>query len=147
MIDKPPSKPAKDGRITIRRYTLAVAPLLWCIGALSCYVRGCDETDTLLKTVTYTLSGLTGWLAYLLVWRPTNVSCIRRSTWVFIQGVNYLQPTVPPWPFWRMLGINIIGSILMMLLTGLIMSWVDRSRGIKPTPRSSLHPLSDDQVA
>jgi hypothetical protein len=147
MIDEPPSKPPKDGRVAIRRFTLALAPLLWCVGFFICHVRGCDETDTLLKTVTYTVSGLGGWLAYLLVWRPTDVRCFR---WVYVTTFTnhlYLQSTVPPWPFWRMLGYNLIVSTLILLLCGLMMSRVERHLGIKPTPRSSVHPLSDDQIA
>jgi hypothetical protein len=145
MIDDPPSKPAKDGRTAIRRFTLMLAPLLWCMGFCFCQVSGCDMTETLMKTITYTLSGLGGWLVFLFVWRPSHPQCL----WIAIVGTNhtFLHPTVPPWPFWRMLGLQLIISILFMLLGGLIIRWYDRTMGIKPSPRSSLHSLSDDQVA
>ena len=145
MIVEPSSKPGEDGRVAIRRFTLALAPLLLGLGCFTCHARGCDRADTLMKTVTYTLSGLAGWLAYLLAWRPSDARCIRHA--VYVMFGPYLQPTVPPWRFWRMLALQTLFAILMMLLVGLIESRIGRRVGVKPTHRSSIHPLSDDQVA
>jgi hypothetical protein len=146
MIDKPSPNPAKDERTAFWRLTLILPPSLWCMGfCLSHFLSGCDIPLALSKATAYVLSGMGGWLVYLLIWKPSNPVF---TPWKLMgMNVPLLGQTVTSWPFSEMLAHGLIVSISLALLLGPMFRWFDRHLGIKPTPRSSLHPLSDDQVA
>ncbi len=149
MIDDPPSKPPKDYRAAIRGITLGYAPFLWCSGYAMCWIRGLDGDDTFMNTVTYTLTGFAAWLFYLLVLRPDFLRADSiLPAQIPLMNFHYLQPTVPPWPFWRMLGFYLVVSIVNMLVLTFFLRWTFSAirGGGKPRLPSSAHPLSDDQI-
>src|SRR3954463_3999590 len=106
MQDERSPEPATSTRTLFWRVTLALFPLLWCFGLISSLLMGCILSQALLKATAYALSGLAGWIVYLLIMRPS-----RSSFGVFFAGINIqavanvamLNPTRSPWPFPQML--------------------------------------------
>jgi hypothetical protein len=146
MIDEPPTKPPKDNAAAIRLFTLVLVPFLWCWGfCVSHFGMGCDTPLALSKATAYTLSSMGGYLAYFLIWKPSSL--LYTPHLLPIVNNSLLNQTVTPWPFHEMLAFGLISSISFALLIGPLFRLFERRRGLKPTPPSSLHPLSDDQIS
>jgi hypothetical protein len=141
MSDKPFSRTAKSDRTAIRRFTLALPPLLWCFGFVTSLLAGCSAPEALLKATAYMLSGFGGWIVYLLVRSPSDLLFAP----VLLTGINVtmLNPTRTPWPFPQMLAHGLFTSVLCMLIAGLVGRWLERAKSGRP---SGVHPLSDAEV-
>ncbi len=141
MGDEQSPRTAMDTRPAILRFTLAVPPLLWCVGLLFSLFMGCDAPQALLKATAYILSGLGGWLVYLLIRRPSDFPF---APAIFIgMNVQLLNPTRTPWPFASMLAHGLIVSILCMSLIGLAGRLPGWRKSMRP---SGVHPLSDAEI-
>lgn len=141
MNHKPSSYPASAWSENWR-FTLVLPLLLWCLGFLTSFILGCSVPQALLKATAYALSGLAGWIVYLLTRRPSDIPV---AVWAFTASGNtqLLQPTKILWPFPGMLAHGLILSIFAMSLTGLVGRWLE---GRKRPALTVAHPLFDDQV-
>ena len=142
MNDKPSSYPETDTLTENWRFTLVLPLFLWCLGFLMSFILGCSVPQALLKATAYALSGLAGWMVYLLMRRPSDIPIV---VWAFTASGNtqLLKPTRTPWPFPEMLAQGLILSILAMSLIGLVGRLLERR---KRPPLAVAHPLFDDLV-
>jgi hypothetical protein len=141
MKDWSAPHPAIVNRTAIRRFTLALPPLLWCFGFVTSLLVGCSALEALLKATAYMLSGFGGWIVYPLIRSPSDFLFAP----VIITGINVplLNPTRTPWPFPQMLAHGLINSVLCMLIAGLVSRLLGRGKRARP---SGVHPLSDAEV-
>jgi hypothetical protein len=141
MSDKQPSQPSKSYKTEIRRITLALPPLLWCLGFLSSLSRGCSIREALPRATAYTLSGFAGWLVYLRIWRSSDYPFFG----FIIAGCNapMLGPTRTHFPFPKMLAIGLISPVVGAIVVGLLQRLL---RSEKRVQSSSAHPLADAEI-
>jgi hypothetical protein len=126
---------------------LILFPLLWGLGFVFSRWQGCDTDLALSKATAYAISGFAGYLTFLLTSR------LRRLTFFpFWASPSMLGPTITPWPFWKMLGFGLASSLSVGLVIGVLFRFAFHDRFLtldktgKALARSSVHPLSDDQI-
>lgn len=141
MGDEQSLRTATDTRTAIVRFTLAVPPVLLCFGFLCSIVMGCNAPQALLKATAYTLSGLGGWLVYLLIRRPSD--SLFAPALLVGMNVQVLNPTRTPWPFAQMLAHGLIVSILCISIVVLGGRLLGRGKNLRP---GGVHPLSDAEL-
>jgi hypothetical protein len=110
---------------------LVFPPFQWGVGFLLSLWDGCGTDQAVRKATAYTLSGLAGWLVYLLARRPSRWSfevVHPALTLPMAMNVSMLWPTRTPWPFWEMLAFVVIRSAVFMAVWGLVGRMLDRRR-------------------
>jgi hypothetical protein len=114
----------------IRRITLVVPLICWCIGFGFSLFNGNSVPQALPRATAFALSWLAGWTVFLLVRRPSDHPSTGAT--MIYGNVVVLQATSAPFSFLRMLAVSLIVTVPCGLLMGLIGRAMGRRRNTLP---------------
>ncbi|WP_435020121.1 hypothetical protein TA3x_001658 [Tundrisphaera sp. TA3] len=131
----------------LRVLTWSLPILLWGQGFLgSRFLMGCETPSALIKATAYALSGMAGWLAYLLINRSRNPQTYWLNSFIGCAAANVslLNPTRTPWPFLPMLAHGVVVSVLLAVILSVMNRLIGRAvqsgRRASPASRADRDP-------